>query len=346
METTMYQHILAPIDGSLLSTGAVSQVVEFAFALGAKVTFFHAKPNYAATGAAALDRVVDVEKFRERLEGDGPAILAKAEAAARDAGIEFDSIVRVSDRPYQAILDAAEERGCDLIFMSSHGQRGFMGFALGSQTQNVLTHTRIPVLVASIERNSRAPELDRALAVYRDDHRSIAAVVHGMTRVMQESVENGVAPDFSLFEAMLHFVEAFPMVRHHPREERCLFPKLRGHDDGLDALIDKIEAQHLTEVRLIAEIRNALKAAEGGGADELLKLAKAVEDYAELTWGHMTLEDKVILGHAQRIFTQSDWKEVAESFAGNESPGVQGASGENFGSQLNQIISKLAVAAN
>jgi nucleotide-binding universal stress UspA family protein/hemerythrin-like domain-containing protein len=339
----MYQHILAPIDGSLLSAAAVGQVVDLARGLKAKVTFFHAKPNYAASDGAALDRVIDPKSFNERVAGDARAIVAKAEAAARGAGVEFHSIVRVSDRPFEAILHVAEEQHCDLIFMSSHGQRGFMGFALGSQTQKVLTHSRIPVLVSSIERNSRAPELDRALAVYRDEHRSIAAVVHDMARLAQHAAESGTPPDFDLLNAMLHYLKAFPAVQHHPREEQFLFRKLRGREDGLDALIDKLTAQHRTEGKLLAQVEAAVEAAEIGGAKEMAALARAVDEYAELIWNHMTLEDKVIIGHAQRIFSELDWEEVAQSFADNTSPKLGGRSGEDLGKLLVQIMNEAAV---
>ena len=67
--------------------------------------------------------------------------------AARDAGVAYDSLVVTSDRPHEAILDAAEARGCDLIFMASHGRRGISGFLLGSETNKVLTHSKVPVLV-------------------------------------------------------------------------------------------------------------------------------------------------------------------------------------------------------
>jgi len=318
----MYQHILAPIDGSLLSVAAVGQVVELARALKAKVTFFHAEPRQAGGDGAGFDR----------------AIIAKAEAAARGAGLDFDSVIRVSDRPFEAILSVAEERRCDLIFMSSHGHGGFMGFSLGSETQKVLTRSRLPVLVASVERNSLSPELDRALAVYRDEHRSIAAVVHELARLTQDAAASGMVPDFPLLYAMLHYLQAFPQRQHHPREEVCLFRKLRGCDEGLDALIDKLEGQHLTEARLLAKVEAAIGGAEVGGAEELQDLARAVDEYAELIWNHMTLEDKVIIGHAERLFSPKDWDEVAQSFAGNDSPTLGGRTAEDLGKLLIEIM--------
>ena len=96
------------------------------------------------------------------MAGEARALLAKAEVVARAAGVAYDSLVMTSDRPHEAILDAAEARGCDLIFMASHGRRGVKSLMLGSQTQKVLQHTTIPVLVSAVESNAVAPALCRA----------------------------------------------------------------------------------------------------------------------------------------------------------------------------------------
>jgi nucleotide-binding universal stress UspA family protein len=73
--------------------------------------------------------------------------VAKIAEAAKAAGVEFEACVEKSVKPYQAIIDAATEHKCDVIFMASHGQRGLTGLLLGSVTNNVLTHSKIPVLV-------------------------------------------------------------------------------------------------------------------------------------------------------------------------------------------------------
>ena len=116
----MFKHILVPTDGSALSTDTVKKAVDFAREIGAKVTFFYAKPDYpvAFYGEGALIDPTTPEKF--------------AEMADKQAG---------------EILDAAAASGCDLIFMASHGRRGLSGLLLGSETQKVLTHSKVPVLV-------------------------------------------------------------------------------------------------------------------------------------------------------------------------------------------------------
>ncbi|MCK7468053.1 MAG: universal stress protein [Desulfosudis oleivorans] len=73
--------------------------------------------------------------------------LAVLEKAAKDAGVPCETICEIGDHPYEAIIRVAEKRGCDLIMMASHGRRGVKGLLLGSETQKVLTHSLIPVLV-------------------------------------------------------------------------------------------------------------------------------------------------------------------------------------------------------
>src|SRR5262245_58739595 len=129
----MYRHLLLPLDDSPLSADTVRKGVRFARTLGARVTFFHAQEDYGATSVGALQRVIAPAEFNESMAGDARAILAKAEVVAREAGIAHDSLAVTSNRPYEAILDAADARGCDLIFIASHGRRGIKGLMLGSQ---------------------------------------------------------------------------------------------------------------------------------------------------------------------------------------------------------------------
>jgi nucleotide-binding universal stress UspA family protein len=145
----MFKHFLVPTDGSQLSSQAAAQAVALAKEVGAKITFFFAKPDYpvAFYGEGALIDPTTPERFAEIADRQGQDILGQVEALARSASINFESISQVSDMPYDAIIRAAEVSGCDLIFMASHGRRGLTGLLLGSETQKVLTHSRIPVLV-------------------------------------------------------------------------------------------------------------------------------------------------------------------------------------------------------
>jgi nucleotide-binding universal stress UspA family protein len=145
----MFKHILVPTDGSPLSSETAKRAITFAKETGAKVTFFFAKPDYpvAFYGEGALIDPTTPDKFAEMAEQQAREILSASEAAAKAEGVVSATISSVSDIPYEAIIAAAETAGADLIFMASHGRRGISGLLLGSETQKVLTHSKIPVLV-------------------------------------------------------------------------------------------------------------------------------------------------------------------------------------------------------
>lgn len=145
----MFKHILVPTDGSQLSMDTAQRAISFAREAGARITFFFAKPDYpvAFYGEGALIDPTTPEKFAEMAERQAREILGRCTTKAEEAGVSCASVSTVNDIPYEAIIDAAQNAGCDLIFMASHGRRGLSGLLLGSETQKVLTHSRIPVLI-------------------------------------------------------------------------------------------------------------------------------------------------------------------------------------------------------
>ncbi|WP_303784578.1 universal stress protein [Azovibrio restrictus] len=145
----MFKHILVPTDGSQLSQDAIKRAVAFARETGARITAFFAKPEYPVTyfGEGALIDPTTPEKFAEMADQQASEILDFARAQCAEAGVECQTLSTTSDIPYEAIIEAAEQAGCDLIFMASHGRKGISGLLLGSETNKVLTHSKIPVLV-------------------------------------------------------------------------------------------------------------------------------------------------------------------------------------------------------
>jgi nucleotide-binding universal stress UspA family protein len=146
----MYKHILIPTDGSALSRKAIAHGVKLAKSVGAKVTGLFAAPP--ATPMVYKDFVpVDYMTPREHaemIEKTAAKYLAVIEQAAKHAGVRYQCIHVTNDFPADAILAVAKQQKCDLIVMASHGRRGLAGVLLGSETQKVLTHSKIPVLVS------------------------------------------------------------------------------------------------------------------------------------------------------------------------------------------------------
>jgi nucleotide-binding universal stress UspA family protein len=125
----MYRHILIPTDGSELAEHGVAHGLALAKSVGAKVSVINVvTPLLAVTGdfASVLDRVAN---------------------AAKDAGVSCEAIQVENVQPHQAIIATAEDKGCDLIVMSSHGLSGLSVLLIGSVTNKVLTHAKTPVLV-------------------------------------------------------------------------------------------------------------------------------------------------------------------------------------------------------
>ena len=140
----MFKKILVPTDGSKLSDFAIGQAVSFAKSINAAVYGFHAVPDYTPTYGVEL---YSSEQFRGFADDEARKYLYVIESKAKEAGISCTTGFSVTASPYRAIINAATEQGCDLIFMASHGRRGLAGLLLGSETQKVLTHCHIPVLV-------------------------------------------------------------------------------------------------------------------------------------------------------------------------------------------------------
>lgn len=145
----MFKHILVPTDGSEFSQNSVRRAVSFAKEAGARITAFYAKPEYPVTyyGEGALIDTTTPEQFSQLAEQQAQEILGFVENLCQEAGVPCTKLSLTSDIPYEAIIEAANSSGCDLIFMSSHGRRGFTALLLGSETNKVLTHSTIPVLV-------------------------------------------------------------------------------------------------------------------------------------------------------------------------------------------------------
>ena len=143
----MVRNILIATDGSELADKAVVEGISLAKALGARVTAVTVtEPFHIVTADVPMIEDTPDEYARHSAE-KARSVLSRVEKTAQAAGVPCDT-VHVSDNdPYEGILKAAAQTGADMIAMASHGRRGITGVLLGSQTQKVLTHGRIPVVV-------------------------------------------------------------------------------------------------------------------------------------------------------------------------------------------------------
>jgi nucleotide-binding universal stress UspA family protein len=145
----MFKHILIPTDGSRLSDRAVSAALELAAAVGARVTGLFVGPPATPV---VFDGVLPVgyanpDDHARMIERAAARYLGAIEKAAAAAGVPYEGVTLTGDYPADAIVQVAKRRKCDLIVMASHGRHGMAAVLLGSETQKVLTHAKVPVLV-------------------------------------------------------------------------------------------------------------------------------------------------------------------------------------------------------
>ena len=143
----MFKHILLPTDGSDLSAGTIKEGIRLAKSIGAKVTGLCVMPLQFALFVEMEIPTQALEKAIKRSKEVAERYLAGIEKEAKETGVACDVVYERSDYPYEAIIRVAEQKGCDLIMMASHGRRGVGALVIGSETQKVLTHSKIPVLV-------------------------------------------------------------------------------------------------------------------------------------------------------------------------------------------------------
>lgn len=147
----MFKHILIPTDGSRFAARGVNAGLKLAARLGARVTAVYVILPYVPPvyGEAAAFYIpgLSPEEYMKSAQGAAKKALAAIEKQARSAGVRCATRSVTAVRPYEGILKAARAAKCDAIAMATHGRGGLSGVLLGSETQRVLAHAKIPVVV-------------------------------------------------------------------------------------------------------------------------------------------------------------------------------------------------------
>lgn len=337
----MYRHLLVPIDDSDLSVEVVGNAVALARPLGARITFFHAVADASGSlsGDAEVLRATARDEYAYNYQGKARELLTKAEAAARALGVPCEARHAMSDKPAQAIVEAARAGGCDLIFMASHGHRGKLAMAFASDTLAVLMNAGLPVLVSSTGEPA-APA--RAIGIIRDEHRSLAAVMHAWMHALAAARAAGQAADPNLMRAIVRYVQQFPVKLHHPKEEEHLFRRLRERTTSCHAELDELERQHVRDEQLVAALAQQVEAMATADAAARSSATRALEDqvarYAAFLWDHMGREEGVILAAAQRHLLPEDWTAIDAAFAENRDPGFSDDTDKEYRQLFSRIV--------
>jgi len=145
----MYHRILIATDGSNLSEKSVASAIELAALCKAELVALKVVPRYPQSyfeGGIAL-QADEIARVEEQWANEGQAVVDAVQKTAQSQGVTTQAITIQSDVVSDAILAAAQQEQCDLIVMASHGRKGIARLLLGSETQHVLTHATVPVLI-------------------------------------------------------------------------------------------------------------------------------------------------------------------------------------------------------
>lgn len=158
----------------------------------------------------------------------------------------------------------------------------------------------------------------QALAIIRNEHRTLAAVVSALEHVATDMAIGKLSPDYKLLWSIMYYIEEFPERLHHPKEDGVLFPRLRNH--GIDDTLDDLARQHTNSRPHLDALKNTLGHMEADISGAVAEFAKKVSTYAGFQWQHMNQEETIVLRKAIEVFSPEDWAEVATSFAENKDP--------------------------
>jgi nucleotide-binding universal stress UspA family protein len=145
----MYKQILVATDGSKLSAKAIAHAISLAEAMGAKLTAFYASPDYPLPAYAdgVVYEPVSKKEYALLAEKEAEKVFEPIVEKAAAANVPCETVHTIAGAPWEAILAAAKKSKADAIVMASHGRRGVSAMLLGSETQKVLTHSKLPVIV-------------------------------------------------------------------------------------------------------------------------------------------------------------------------------------------------------
>jgi hemerythrin-like domain-containing protein len=178
----------------------------------------------------------------------------------------------------------------------------------------------------------------KAIRIIRDEHRSLAAVIHGMLHLVREIREHGAKPDFAVLGAMIYYIDAFPERYHHPKEDQYLFRLLRLRCPDAEPLLARLHAEHRAGAEKIRLLEQALARYENGGAKEFPAFEAALEGYATFHWDHMRAEEQELLPLAEKHLTKEDWEAIDAAFSGQTDPLFGASVGDEYENLFRRIV--------
>jgi hemerythrin-like domain-containing protein len=149
--------------------------------------------------------------------------------------------------------------------------------------------------------------MNSALSTFRNEHRSLAAILRAMHALVTRIRDGSSRPDFDDLRAMLYYLDAFCSRLHHPQEDEFLFQPLRARGSEAAAIVDELESEHARGEAAMRSLEQALLRYEAGGEREFVAFATAVEGFCDFYFLHMHKEETLAMPLAEKLFSKQEW---------------------------------------
>ena len=162
--------------------------------------------------------------------------------------------------------------------------------------------------------------MPKTLNIIRDEHRSIAAILHGMEYLVDRIRARKAKINPHVFSAMIYYLDTFSERMHHPKEDRYLFSAMRSRGAEAAAIVADLEREHAAGDETLRRLEQSLVRYEEGGDKEFPAFARAVETFVRQYRDHMRKEEDFVFPLAERLLSASDWQAIDRAFEENRDP--------------------------
>jgi hemerythrin-like domain-containing protein len=180
--------------------------------------------------------------------------------------------------------------------------------------------------------------MSRALSIIRGEHRTIAAVLHGMEYLVREVRAKRKTIDPRVFHAMLYYLDTFAQRIHHPKEDRYLFGLMKERSEDAARVISVLENEHEAGEEALRRLAQALIRYEEGGPGEFAGFEREVGNFVDGYRSHMRREEQELFPLAERLLTPLDWVMVDAALEEHTDPLAAAREEENFDRLFNHIV--------
>ena len=177
-----------------------------------------------------------------------------------------------------------------------------------------------------------------AAQIIRDEHAALSAMLRSLSMMIEHGPGEQPERFFDVLRAMLFYIDEFPERLHHPKESKFLFPKLAAAVPELKAVIQRLEAEHVSGEQRVRQLQHLLLAWELIGEPRRLDFIEAADRYVKFYLDHMRTEETELLPAAERVLSPADWAELDKAFAADRDPLAGGARDPIYNRLFTRIV--------